>query len=97
MGQRDIRNIPGGDISDATARSVMLDRLCTDIGRDPSTITRSIFLPVSWDHPQVTRDTVTEALEAGFTHIVLGLSAPYVDRVVHRVATEIIGAHAAEG
>jgi len=93
----DIWNIPGGDIADATARSAMLDRFCTDIGRDPSAITRSMFLPVSWDRPEMTRAAVTEALDAGFPHIVLGLSAPYVDGVVQQVASEIIGAHAATG
>ncbi len=91
----DIWNIPGGDIADASARSAMLDRFCADLGRDPGAITRSIFLPVLWDHPQTTRDAVSEALEAGFTHLVLGLPTPYVDGVVHRVATEIIGAHTA--
>jgi len=45
----------------------------------------------------MTRAAVTEALDAGFPHIVLGLSAPYVDGVVQRVAAEIIGAHAATG
>jgi len=73
------------------------DRFCTDIGRDPSAITRSMFLPVSWDRPEMTRAAVTEALDAGFPHIVLGLPAPYVDGVVQRVAAEIIGAHAATG
>lgn len=93
----DIWNIPGGDIADATARSEMLDRFCTDIGRDPGAITRSIFLPVARDRPETTRTAVTEALDAGFTHIVLGLSAPYVSGVVEWVAAEIIGARAATG
>ena len=73
----------------------MLDRFCSDIGRDPAAITRSMFLPVSHDHPETTRAAVTEALDAGFAHIVLGLSTPYADGAVQRVAEEIIGAHAA--
>jgi alkanesulfonate monooxygenase SsuD/methylene tetrahydromethanopterin reductase-like flavin-dependent oxidoreductase (luciferase family) len=51
----DVWNIPGGDIADATARSAMLDRFCTDIGRDPAAITRSMFLPASSDRPETTR------------------------------------------
>ncbi len=93
----DIWNIPGGDIADATARSEMLDRFCTDLGRDPGAITRSIFLPVAQGRPETTHNAVNEALDAGFTHIVLGLSAPYVSGVVEWVAAEIIGAHAATG
>jgi alkanesulfonate monooxygenase SsuD/methylene tetrahydromethanopterin reductase-like flavin-dependent oxidoreductase (luciferase family) len=39
-------NIPGGDIDDATRRNALLDRYCTEVGRDPTTITRSIHLQV---------------------------------------------------
>ena len=31
----DLWNMPGGDIDDAARRSAMLDRFCTEIGRDP--------------------------------------------------------------
>ncbi|WP_208052724.1 LLM class flavin-dependent oxidoreductase [Allobranchiibius sp. GilTou38] len=93
----DIWNIPGGDIADARDRSAMLDRFCAEIGRDPAAITRSIFLPVSLDRPQSTRAGVTEALDAGFTHIVLGLGAPYGDGIVRRVVEEIIGDFAPGG
>lgn len=88
---------PGGDIATAIGRSAMLDRFCADIGRDPAAITRPIVLPISWDHLQMTRAAVTEALAAGFPHIVLGLSAPYADGVIQRVAEEIIEAHAVIG
>ncbi len=86
-------NIPGGDIADATERSAMLDRFCTDIDRDPATITRSMVLPVSHQHPDTTRAAVTEALEAGFTHIVLGVSTPYTDGLAQWVTQEIITPH----
>src|SRR5215469_9310724 len=69
----DVWNIPGGDIEDAVSRGALLDRLCAEIGRDPATITRSITLPVSYDHPGNTRDAIAEAIDAGFRHIVLGL------------------------
>jgi alkanesulfonate monooxygenase SsuD/methylene tetrahydromethanopterin reductase-like flavin-dependent oxidoreductase (luciferase family) len=86
----DVWNIPGGDIDDAAQRSALLDSYCAQAGRDPASITRSIFLPVSYDHPGNTRDAVAEALDAGFRHIVLGLPAPYPETVAAWVTTEII-------
>ncbi|MBO0794038.1 MAG: LLM class flavin-dependent oxidoreductase, partial [Ktedonobacteraceae bacterium] len=83
-------NIPGGDIDDAVRRSTLLDRFCAEIGRDPASITRSIHLPVSYDHPSNTRDMITEAISAGFQHIVLGLHAPYPEHVARWVTNELI-------
>lgn len=86
----DVWNIPGGDIADVTERSALLDQYCADIGRDPAAITRSIHLPVSYDQPGSTRHAIGEALDAGFTHVVLGLPAPYPEDVAHWVADELI-------
>ncbi|MBR7825952.1 LLM class flavin-dependent oxidoreductase [Actinospica sp. MGRD01-02] len=88
----DIWNMPGGEIEDAIERSARLDRYCTEIGRDPSAITRSIVLPVFYGRPDATRDMVAQATEAGFRHIVLGLPSPYPDGVARFVADEIIAA-----
>ncbi len=86
----DLWNIPGGDIEDALSRSALLDRFCAEIGRDPASITRSIYLPVSYDHPINTRDSISEAIDTGFRHIVLGLAPPYHENVARWVADEII-------
>jgi alkanesulfonate monooxygenase SsuD/methylene tetrahydromethanopterin reductase-like flavin-dependent oxidoreductase (luciferase family) len=89
----DLWNVPGGDaegLADAVRRSASLDRLCAEIGRDPATITRSMFLPVSYEHPETTRAAIADALAAGFSHLVLGLSAPYPDGVARWVADELI-------
>jgi alkanesulfonate monooxygenase SsuD/methylene tetrahydromethanopterin reductase-like flavin-dependent oxidoreductase (luciferase family) len=87
----DLWNIPGGgDIDDLVGRSALLDRFCAEIGRDPAAITRSIHLPVSYDQPGSTRDAIGAALDAGFRHIVLGLSAPYPTDVARWVADELI-------
>jgi alkanesulfonate monooxygenase SsuD/methylene tetrahydromethanopterin reductase-like flavin-dependent oxidoreductase (luciferase family) len=87
----DIWNIPfSGDIDDVASRGALLDRLCADIGRDPAEITRSIYLPVSYDDPETTRKSIAEAVDAGFSHIVLGLSTPYPDGVARWVADELI-------
>ena len=86
----DLWNMPGGDIDDAVRRSAMLDRFCTEIGRDPASITRSIILPVSYDHPGNTRKAIAEAIDAGFPHIILSLPAPYPEKVAQWVTDELI-------
>ena len=86
----DLWSFPGDDIDDAIGRSALLDRYCADIGRDPASITRSIPLPVSYDEPAITRDTIGKALDAGFVHIVLSLPAPYPADVAQWVADELI-------
>ena len=87
----DILNIAGGDIVDAAQRNALLDRYCTEIGRDPAAITRSIHLHVSYDEPSTTREAISEALGAGFTYITLGLPAqPYPANVARWVADVLI-------
>ncbi|MGX1274290.1 LLM class flavin-dependent oxidoreductase [Streptomyces phaeoluteigriseus] len=90
----DVWNIPGGDIDDVVRRSALLDRYCSEIGRDPASVTRSIHLPVSYDKPRVTRGAIAEAIDAGFRHIVLGLPAPYPAAVGRWVTDELISARA---
>lgn len=92
----DLWNYPGGDIDDAIGRSALLDRYCTEIGRDPAAITRSLVLSVSYDDPGTTRDAIGRATAAGFQHIVLALSAPYPADVARWVADELITASAQE-
>jgi alkanesulfonate monooxygenase SsuD/methylene tetrahydromethanopterin reductase-like flavin-dependent oxidoreductase (luciferase family) len=86
----DAWNIAGVNSNDATIRSALLDRYCTEIGRDPASITRSFHLPVSYDDPTTTRNTVDAAIDAGFSHIILSLPAPYPDGVARWVADNII-------
>jgi alkanesulfonate monooxygenase SsuD/methylene tetrahydromethanopterin reductase-like flavin-dependent oxidoreductase (luciferase family) len=86
----DLWNIPGGDFDDVVRRSALLDRYCAEIGRDPAAITRSIYLPVSYDQPSSTQDAIGKALDAGFQHIILGLHAPYPANVAQWVADTFI-------
>jgi alkanesulfonate monooxygenase SsuD/methylene tetrahydromethanopterin reductase-like flavin-dependent oxidoreductase (luciferase family) len=85
-------NIAGADINDCIDRNAHLDRLCDQIGRDPASITRSIHLRTSYDQPAKTRAAIAEAIDAGFTHIVLGLPTPYPEGVTHWIANELINA-----
>jgi len=86
----DLWNIAGGDIDDCVRRSALLDRYCSEIGRDPASITRSIHVPVSYDQPGLTRDAIGAAVGAGFGHIVLGLPAPWPTDVARWVADQLI-------
>ncbi|MEV5648392.1 LLM class flavin-dependent oxidoreductase [Nocardia sp. NPDC052254] len=87
----DLWNIPGGgDIAELAERSALLDRYCAEIGRDRATITRSIHLQVSYDHPETTRAAIATAVGAGFGHIVLGLPDPYPAGVARWVADELV-------
>jgi alkanesulfonate monooxygenase SsuD/methylene tetrahydromethanopterin reductase-like flavin-dependent oxidoreductase (luciferase family) len=90
----DVWNIPGGDIDDAVSRSALLDRYCAEIGRDPASVTRSTYLPVSYDQPGATQDAIGQAIGAGFAHIVLGLPAPYPAGVAQWVADKLIATSA---
>ena len=78
------------ELEDGVERSALLDRYCDEIGRDPAEITRSIFLPVSYDDPGTTRDAAAAAVEAGFSHLVLGLPAPWPTGVARWVADEVV-------
>jgi alkanesulfonate monooxygenase SsuD/methylene tetrahydromethanopterin reductase-like flavin-dependent oxidoreductase (luciferase family) len=71
-------------------RSALLDRYCAEVGRDPASITRSIVVPVSYDQPETTRSTIQAAIDAGFGHLVLALSAPYPADAARWVADEFI-------
>jgi alkanesulfonate monooxygenase SsuD/methylene tetrahydromethanopterin reductase-like flavin-dependent oxidoreductase (luciferase family) len=86
----DVWNFPGGDIDEAARRGAVLDRLCAEIGRDPASITRSLVLPVSYDHPGSTREAIAAAQDAGFRHLVLSLPAPYPENVARWVSDELI-------
>jgi hypothetical protein len=48
-------------------------------------------LPVSYHQPGSTQGAITEATDAGFRHIVLGLASPYPAEVAHWVAETFIG------
>ena len=86
----DLWNIPGGNLADCVERSALLDRYCAEIGRDPALITRSTTARVSYEEPELTREAVGQALNAGFTHIVLSLPAPYPEHAARWVADQLI-------
>ena len=87
----DVWNLPGGDIEDAAGRSALLDQLCAEVGRDPGQITRSMTVHGSYQEPAGTRETITRAIDAGFSHFAVGLPAPWPAGCARWLAEEIIG------
>jgi alkanesulfonate monooxygenase SsuD/methylene tetrahydromethanopterin reductase-like flavin-dependent oxidoreductase (luciferase family) len=86
----DVWNIAGYTTDEAQTRSALLDRYCAEIGRDAASIRRSTNVRVVYEDPAATQDAVAAARTAGFTHIVLSLSAPYPDDVAHWIADQIV-------
>jgi hypothetical protein len=67
----------------------VLDDHCEAIGRDPSSVERSVQLFVDAENLAATRDAARSFVEAGATHVVLNLRPPYPEQIVHRVAEEV--------
>ncbi|MTE14242.1 LLM class flavin-dependent oxidoreductase [Nocardia sp. CT2-14] len=89
----DLWNIPGpphNGLDFLIERSGVLDAHCAELGRDPAEITRSVQYIVDYDDPAATRATVLELIDAGFTHIVLSLRAPYPDKVATWLVEKVI-------
>jgi alkanesulfonate monooxygenase SsuD/methylene tetrahydromethanopterin reductase-like flavin-dependent oxidoreductase (luciferase family) len=89
----DIWNIPGPphhDFAFLADRLGVLDRACAQIGRDPSELSRSVQVIVSYDDLGGTRSVVRRLVELGFDHIVLSLPRPYPVRAAQLLADEVI-------
>jgi len=85
-----IWNFVGGDIEMFQQRSTVLDNHCAAIGRDPQTIQRSIQVMVNLENLAETRGRVRDYAQAGATHLILSLRAPYPEGIVHRLDEEIV-------
>ncbi len=89
----DLWNVPGpphNPVAYLTERARVLEAHCHAIGRDPAGIVRSTQIVVDYDDPAATRATVHDLREAGWSHIVLNLRAPYPPGVAAWLAAEII-------
>jgi F420-dependent oxidoreductase-like protein len=82
-------NFAGGPVDTFLHKIEVLEEHCAAVGREPSTIERSIQAFVNYDNLAETRESIRPYIEAGATHIILNLRAPYPDGIVHRVADEI--------
>src|SRR5689334_9709461 len=85
----DVWNFVGGSLDTFHHKLEVLAGHCAAIGRDPSTIEVSTQNLVNYENPAETRDYIRPYIEAGATHIILNLRAPYPEGIVGRIATEI--------
>lgn len=92
----DIWNFAGGPIEEFTRKSQVLADHCAAIGRDSSTIERSVQLVVNPNDLNETRTTTQSFINAGATHLILNLRSPYPERIVHRLASEVVAPLQAE-
>jgi len=84
-----IWNFAGGTVEDFRHKNVILDNHCAAIERDPATIERSIQFLINPDDLSASRDVLRSFIEAGATHLILNLRAPYPEGIVHMLAEEI--------
>ena len=84
-----IWNFVGGSVDTFLHKIEVLDGHCAAIGRDPSTIERSIQTIINYDNMTETLDHIRPYIEAGATHIILNLRDPYPESIVQRLAEEI--------
>jgi F420-dependent oxidoreductase-like protein len=92
----DIWNFIGSSIDLFQHKSELLNTYCAEIGRDPSTIQRSIQFAVNYNNLGETLDSMRPYVAEGATHIILNLRAPYPEQIAHRLASEIIEPFLAE-
>ncbi|HTK11627.1 MAG TPA: LLM class F420-dependent oxidoreductase [Ktedonobacteraceae bacterium] len=85
-----IWNFVGGDIETFRHKNAVLNQHCAAIGRDPSTIERSIQWRVNYDNLAESRDVIRPYIADGATHIILNLNYPYPAEIVHRLDKEIV-------
>ena len=85
-----IWNLPGGTPEDYKHKSDILNAHCAEIGRDPSTITRSIQVVVDPNNIAQTHTTIQDFIAIGVTHIILNFRPPYPDDIVKRSVIEIV-------
>ena len=84
-----IWNFVGGSVDTFLHKIEVLEGHCLAIGRDPSTIERSIQTIVNYDNLTETRENIRPYIEAGANHIILNLRAPYPESIVQQLAEKI--------
>ncbi len=85
-----IWNFVGGGVELFQQKNAVLENHCAAIGRDPQTIQRSTQVRVDPADLGEVRSRARSYAQAGITHLILSLSAPYPEGIVHRLDEEII-------
>jgi F420-dependent oxidoreductase-like protein len=92
-------NFAGGPVEEFSRLSGVLDQHCAAVGRDPSTISRSVQVPIDPLHLDDTRGLLGRFMEAGANHLILNLGNPrqyqeeqgrYPSGIIRRLAAEVV-------
>lgn len=70
-------------------KSALLDQYCAAIERDPASIVRSHHIAVNLADPAAAREKSRPFIEAGATHLVYSIPAPYPESVVRHLAEDV--------
>ncbi|HEY7123102.1 MAG TPA: LLM class F420-dependent oxidoreductase [Ktedonobacterales bacterium] len=92
----DIWNYGGGPVEEFRHKNVVLDEHCAAIGRDPTSITRSVQVRINPNDLGAARETFRALIQAGATHLVIYLTAPFPEGIARRLADEVAGPLLAE-
>ncbi len=78
------------DVEEFRRKVRILHEHCAAVGRDPHQIELSVQTWVNYDNLPATVATLQPLVEAGATHLVLMLNAPYPNGIVARLADEVV-------
>jgi F420-dependent oxidoreductase-like protein len=88
----DIWNFSGGTVDTFRHKIEVLRGHCAAVGRNPDEIALGFQSRIDFDDIQASVKSVQEFVDAGATHIVLNLVAPYPASAVRRLVEEVIPA-----
>jgi alkanesulfonate monooxygenase SsuD/methylene tetrahydromethanopterin reductase-like flavin-dependent oxidoreductase (luciferase family) len=86
----DVWNHAGSSVEEFTHKVGVLREHCAAVGRDPAEIVLSCQHRVRPDDLPASVGEIQRFVDAGATHVVLILPAPYPEGIVTRVADEVI-------
>jgi F420-dependent oxidoreductase-like protein len=86
----DVWNFTGGDVEVFRHKVRVLHEHCAAVGRDPAQIELSVQTRINYNDVAATVATLQPLVEAGATHLVLMLTAPYPDGIVARLVDEVV-------
>lgn len=79
-----------GTLDDFKRKNAILNEHCAKVGRNPQEIERSIQILVQPDDWEGTREQTQAFIDAGVTHLIMNLRAPYPDKIVQQVVKEVV-------
>ena len=86
----DIWNFTSTDVEMFRHKQAVLRGHCDAVGRNPDEIEHSVQVRVDYDDLPASAATLQPLVNAGATHIILGLTYPYPEGIVARLAEEVV-------